>query len=118
MKKYLLKYTTASSFQPSSTKKLSKTSYKQYKQKFEQSLEDPTNPYSTRWVNRILKINYNVGLEVKSYQNGVPQFRIKKLKNKPVLPPVYNGKKTMYKTLSKRADNGNTNMNKNNNDDN
>ena len=33
------------------------------------SLNDPENPYSNYWSNKILKINYNEGLEVKGSSN-------------------------------------------------
>ena len=59
------------------------------------SLNDKENPYSLCWTNHILKINYNSGITVKGFQNGVPQFKISKLKEEFSLPPIYS---TAYQT--------------------
>ena len=51
-------------------------------------LNDPNNPYSTKWANKFLKINYNFGIHYTEIEQGVPQLRLKQLKKKN-LPPIY-----------------------------
>jgi hypothetical protein len=68
-------------------------------------LNDPHNPYSTIWPNRFLNVNYNMGIHYTDIEQGVPQLKIKNLKNKN-LPPLYlrnkinNTTKSIFHTFS------------------
>ena len=76
-----------------------------------ESLNDKNNPYSTFWPNYLLKVNYNSSLQVKGFQNGVPQLTIKKLNDEFFLPPINNNasqskySKFGFKTLSTFSNN-------------
>ena len=61
---------------------------KEQKNRIADLINDPYNPYSTIWPNRFLNINYNLGLNYKGIELGVPQLKIEKLKRKN-LPPLY-----------------------------
>jgi hypothetical protein len=52
-------------------------------------MNDPRNPYSTFWSNKILKKQYNVGITVGRFCNGVPIIKLVKKKEKD-LPPLLN----------------------------
>ena len=91
MEEYLKKYQASKS-----NMKTKKISRKEKQQLIIDSLNNPENPYSTVWSNKILKINYNVGLEVKGFQNGIPTFKIKRLKDEPNLLPIYNMTQSKY----------------------
>ena len=56
------------------------------------ALNNKENPYSIYWPNNLLKINYNSNLEIKNFQNGIPQFKIIKLKEEYKLPPLIDNK--------------------------
>ena len=43
------------------------------------SLNEPFNPYSPLFYNSILNTNYNVGLQYKGMERGVPHLQMKKL---------------------------------------
>jgi hypothetical protein len=43
-------------------------------------MQDPRNPYSTYWSTRILERQYNVGIAVSGYCNGVPLIKLVKKK--------------------------------------
>ena len=68
-------------------------------------LNDPHNPYSTIWPNRFLNVNYNMGIHYTDIEQGVPQLKIRNLKNKN-LPPLYlrnkinNNTKSIFHTFS------------------
>lgn len=59
-----------------------------YEQKILKILNDKANPYSNSWTNQILASRYQVNLKVKGFLNGIPQFKIKKLKDCE-LPNIY-----------------------------
>lgn len=59
-----------------------------YEQKILRILNDKANPYSNSWTNQILASRYQVNLKVNGFLNGVPQFKIKKLKDCE-LPNIY-----------------------------
>ena len=67
-----------------SSKKM-KASIKKTKEKKEQNilriLNDKNNPYSNLWTNQLLATRYRVNLKVDGFLNGVPQFKIHKLKD-------------------------------------
>ena len=88
-----------------------KKTTKERKEYIINSLKDHNNPYSNVWTNKILKINYNVTMEVKGFQNGIPLFRIKKLKEEPKIKPIYNMSQSKYGRFGEVNDNYN---NKNN----
>jgi len=75
------------------------------KNKIVDLLNDPYNPYSTIWPNRFLNVNYNMGIHYTDIEQGVPQLKIKNLKNKN-LPPLYirnnlnNNNKSIFHTFS------------------
>ena len=92
MEKFLIQYEKSKN-QNSKNKKNTRKERKEY---MINSLKDPNNPYSNVWSNRILKINYNVSMEVKGFQNGIPLFRIKKLKEEPKIKPIYNMSQSKY----------------------
>ena len=52
-----------------------------YEQKILKILNDKANPYSNSWTNQILASRYQVNLKVNGFLNGIPQFKIKKLKD-------------------------------------
>ena len=68
-------------------------------------LNDPHNPYSTIWPNKFLNVNYNMGIHYTDTEQGVPQLKIKNLKNKN-LPPLHlrnklnNNNKSIFHTFS------------------
>ncbi len=47
-------------------------------------MQDPRNPYSTYWSTRILEKQYNVGIAVSGYCNGVPLIKLVKKKEAPL----------------------------------
>ena len=57
-----------------------------YNRKYLQA--DMNNPYSVKWPSHFLQIGYNSGFYYEDYQDGVPILRLKKLKNKVILPPI------------------------------
>ena len=59
-----------------------------YEQKILKILNDKANPYSNSWTNQILASRYQVNLKVNGFLNGIPQFKIKKLKDCE-LPNIY-----------------------------
>ena len=59
-----------------------------YEQKILKILNDKANPYSNSWTNQILASRYQVNLKVNGFLNGIPQFKIKKLKDCE-LPHIY-----------------------------
>jgi hypothetical protein len=59
------------------------------------SLNEPFNPYSPLFYNNILNTNYNVGLQYKGMERGVPHLEMKKL-IKSSLPPL-NDRKNLFK---------------------
>ena len=59
-----------------------------YEQKILKILNDKANPYSNSWTNQILSSRYQVNLKVNGFLNGIPQFKIKKLKDCE-LPNIY-----------------------------
>ena len=68
-----------------------------YERKYLQG--DENNPYSVKWPSHMLKIGYNSGFYFDDYQDGVPILRLKKLKNKVILPPI----KTRYSLISEKC---------------
>ncbi len=50
-------------------------------------MNDPNNPYSSHWANKILLKQYNVGITVGRFYNGVPIMKLTK-KGKKFLPKV------------------------------
>lgn len=50
-------------------------------------MNDPKNPYSTSWSNKLLRKRYNLGISVNGFCNGVPLIKLTKLKE-PALPYV------------------------------
>ena len=101
METFLIQYEKSKTQNP----KNRKISRKERKEKMINSLKDPNNPYSNVWTNRILKINYNVSMEVKGFQNGIPLFRIKKLKEEPKIKPLYNMTQSKYGRFGDLNDN-------------
>ena len=70
---------------------------------------DNLNPYSTNWPSSFLKIGYSSGFYYDDYQDGVPILRLKKLRNKIILPPIHNSR---YSQFSEKVnDNFSTNFN-------
>ena len=59
---------------------------------------DGNNPYSVKWPSHFLEIGYNSGFYYEEYQDGVPILRLKKLKNKVVLPQI----NSKYSQVSER----------------
>ena len=59
-----------------------------YEQKILKILNDKANPYSNSWTNQILASRYQVNLKVNGCLNGIPQYKIKKLKDCE-LPNIY-----------------------------
>ena len=59
------------------------------------SLNEPFNPYSPLFYNSILNTNYNVGLQYKGMERGVPHLQMKKI-IKSSLPPL-NDRKNLFK---------------------
>jgi len=52
-------------------------------------MNDPHNPYSTHWANKILLKQYKVGITVGRFYNGVPIIKlIKQENNYSILPSV------------------------------
>lgn len=45
-------------------------------------MNNPKNPYSLFWSNKILSKNFNVSIAINSYLNGVPIFKL--VKNKKI----------------------------------
>ena len=50
--------------------------------------EDLNNPYSVKWPSKFLEIGYSSGFYYDDYQDGVPLLRLRKIKNKVILPPI------------------------------
>ena len=50
-------------------------------------MNDPNNPYSAHWANKILLKQYKVGITVGRFYNGVPIMKLQK-KQKNILPNV------------------------------
>ena len=91
-----------------STKKMNPINSRRYsepKNKIADLFNDPHNPYSTIWPNRFLNVNYNMGIHFTDIELGVPQLKIKNLKNKN-LPPlclrnkINNNIKSIFHTFS------------------
>jgi hypothetical protein len=61
--------------------------YENQKIKFLQMMNDPNNPYSTFWPNKILEKRYNLEIAVNGYINGVPVIKLIK-KRDTDLPAV------------------------------
>ena len=59
---------------------------------------DTNNPYSVKWPSHFLEIGYNSGFYYEDYQDGVPILRLKKLKNKVILPQI----NSKYSQVSER----------------
>jgi hypothetical protein len=52
-------------------------------------MNDPNNPYSAHWANKILLKQYKVGITVGRFYNGVPIMKLtKKDTNNNFLPNV------------------------------
>ena len=66
-----------------------------------EAINNKKNPYSVAWTNNYLKANYNSGLEIKGFNNGVPQFKINKLKEENNLPPIINISQNKFSQLYK-----------------
>ena len=47
-------------------------------------MNDPKNPYSLFWPNKILGKNFNVGITVGGYLNGVPVIKLVKKKEREI----------------------------------
>ena len=62
---------------------------------------DNLNPYSTNWPSSFLKIGYSSGFYYDDYQDGVPILRLKKIRNKIILPPIKNSR---YSHISEKND--------------
>ena len=62
---------------------------------------DNLNPYSTNWPSSFLKIGYSSGFYYEDYQDGVPILRLKKIRNKIILPPIQNSR---YSQISEKID--------------
>ena len=60
---------------------------------------DTLNPYSTNWPSNFLKIGYSSGFYYDDYQDGVPILRLKRLRNKIILPPIQNSR---YSQISEK----------------
>ena len=67
-----------------------------YERKYLQG--DINNPYSVKWPSHFLQIGYNSGFYYEDYQDGVPILRLKKLKDKIILPPI----NSKYSQVSER----------------
>lgn len=85
--------------------------------KKENLLNLPYSPYSTLWSNKFLNINYNSGIHYTDIKHGVPQLKIKKLKKKNNLPPLYltnnkfkRNKNNIFNTCSSNQKNYNLDM--------
>ena len=63
---------------------------------------DPLNPYLTNWPRSFLKIGFNLGIHANEIQDGVPVLRLKKLREKVVLPPIY---KVKYNRFAEKKNN-------------
>ena len=61
---------------------------------------DTLNPYSTNWPSNFLKIGYSSGFYYDDYQDGVPILRLKRLRNKIILPPIQN---TRYSNIFQKT---------------
>ena len=93
--KEMLKYIMAHNNRVNKNKKLSmkktKLSLQKNKERHEQNmlriLNDKNNPYSNSWTNQILATRYQVNLQVNGFLNGVPQFKLHKIKDE--LPSLY-----------------------------
>jgi hypothetical protein len=44
-------------------------------------MNDPKNPYSTVWTNKILSKRYNLGIGIGRFCNGVPIIKLVKKKD-------------------------------------
>lgn len=76
-----------------------------YEQKILKILNDKANPYSNSWTNQILASRYQVNLKVNGFLNGIPQFKIKKLKDCE-LPNIYypsSTKVSKYRTCQRMS---------------
>ena len=62
---------------------------------------DNLNPYSTNWPSSFLKIGYSSGFYYEDYQDGVPILRLKKIRNKIILPPIQNSR---YSQISEKIE--------------
>ena len=60
---------------------------------------DNLNPYSINWPSSFLKIGYSSGFYYDDYQDGVPLLRLKKIRNKIILPPIQNSR---YSRISEK----------------
>ena len=69
------------------------------KDKIINSLNDPFNPYSVLFYNNMLYNNFNVGMHYRNIKQGVPNLRIKKIKNNN-LPPLFIGNNLDEKIMS------------------
>ena len=72
-------------------------------------INNPYNPYSTNWKNSFLKKGFLLGLKYKTIHFGVPSLRIRNLKKKVILPPVYKVKYNQYSDNNKEI-NSNENI--------
>jgi hypothetical protein len=54
--------------------------YEDQKIKFLQMMNDPKNPYSIFWPNKILEKRFNLEIGVNGYINGVPVIKLVKKK--------------------------------------
>ena len=60
---------------------------------------DDLNPYSTNWPSNLLKIGYSSGFYYDDFQDGVPILRLKRIRNKIILPPIQNSR---YSQISEK----------------
>ena len=76
-----------------------------YEQKILKILNDKANPYSNSWTNQILASRYQVNLKVNGFLNGIPQFKIKKLKDCELPDRYYpsSTKVSMYRTSQRMS---------------
>ena len=70
--------------------KTNKSSNSNNKNKYIKDLiNNPNNPYSTKWQNSFLKKGFQLGLKYNKIHFGVPSLKIQKLNKNIILPPVY-----------------------------
>ena len=81
---------------PYISSKIFKSPYNNNKKYSKDLINNPNNPYWTSWQNSFLKKGYQLGLNYKTIQFGVPSLRIKQLHKKIILPPVYKVKYNQY----------------------